>query len=258
MICEDEVHSAILCVQDFIRSPHFTQRNFFSDSGIAMLAESAAISDRITHNAVFEPWSHVETTSRSQVVADVCGCVNEALDRRRLVKDSQEQWYAVGGIRPSSEDSTSRSGVRISNIVEAGRVEYVPVRVPSFFLLVPVIYVFPLGSQKTGQLFGALWRDASKSQVSLQHLSNIVLLRIWVLVPLWTASNPARSHGVVREIEKPLLCSWVDCLNWYVVSNFGRCSVPFIADIDCHQHCETVSPLLNLYWYLCSRLVQSK
>ena len=132
-ICEDEVYSAILCVQDFMRSPHFTQRNFFSDSGIAMLAESASISDMITHRAIFEPWSHVETTSRSQVVADVCGCVNEALDRRRVVKDSQEQWYAVGGIRPSSEDSTSRSGVRISNVVEEGRVEYVPVRVPSFF-----------------------------------------------------------------------------------------------------------------------------
>ena len=130
MICEDEVQSAILCVQDFVRSPHFTQRKFFSDSGIAMIAESAAISDRITHSAVFEPWGHVETTSRSQVVADVYGCLNEALDRRRLVKDSKEQWYAVGGIRPASEDSTSRSGVRISNIVEEGRVEYVPVRVP--------------------------------------------------------------------------------------------------------------------------------
>ena len=129
MICEDEVKCALLCVQDFVWSPHFTQRNFFSDSGIAMLAESAAISDRITHSAVFELWGQVETTSRSQVVADVCGCLNEALDRQRLVKDSQEQWYAVGGIRPSSEASTSRSGVRISNIVEEGRVEYVPVRV---------------------------------------------------------------------------------------------------------------------------------
>ena len=131
MICEDEEHSAILCVQDFVRSPHFTQRNFLSDSGIAMLAESAALSDRITHSAVFEPWSHVETTYRSQVVVDVSGCVNENLDRRRVVKDSQEQWYSVGGIKPSTEDSTSRSGVRISDIVEEERVEYVPVRVPS-------------------------------------------------------------------------------------------------------------------------------
>ena len=131
MICKDEVQSAILCVQDFVRSPHFTQRSFFSDAGIAMLTESAAICDRITHSAVFEPLSHVETTSSSQVVADVSGCVSEALDRRRLLKDSQEQWYAVGGTRPSSEDSTSRSGVRISNVVREGRVEYVPVRAPS-------------------------------------------------------------------------------------------------------------------------------
>ena len=131
MICKDEVQSVILCIRDFVRSPHFTQRSFFSDSGIAMLTESAAISDRITHSAVFEPWSHVETTSCSQVVADVCGCVSEALDRRRMLKDSQEQWYAGGGIRPSSEDSTSRSCVRISNVVEEGRVEYVPVRAPS-------------------------------------------------------------------------------------------------------------------------------
>ena len=131
MICKDDVQSAILCVQDFVRSPHFTQRSFFSDSGIAMFTESAALSDKITHSAVFKPWSHAETTSHSQVVADVCGCVSEALDRRRMLKDSQEQWYAVGGIRPSSRDSTSRSCVRISNVVEEGRVEYVHVRASS-------------------------------------------------------------------------------------------------------------------------------
>ena len=95
-----------------------------------MLAESAAICDSITNSAVFEPWSHVETTSRSQVVAEVCAYVNHAVDRRRAVKDSQEQWYALGGIRPSSEDSASRSGVGISNIVEEGGVEYVPLRAP--------------------------------------------------------------------------------------------------------------------------------
>ena len=57
--------------------------------------------------------------------------MNQAVDWRRAVKDSQEQWYAVGGIRPSSEDSAFRSGVRISDIVEERRVEHVPVRAPS-------------------------------------------------------------------------------------------------------------------------------
>ena len=112
MIREDEVRGALLCVQDFVRSPHSTQRTK-------------------TNSAVFELWSYVETASRSQVVAEVCACVNQAVDRRRAVKGSQEQWCAVGGLMPSPEDSASRSGVRISNIVEERRVEYVPVRAPS-------------------------------------------------------------------------------------------------------------------------------
>ena len=130
MICEDEVRGALLCVQHFVQIPHFTQRRFFSDSGIAMLAESDAVCDSITNSAVFEPWSHVETASRSQVVAEVCACVNKAVDCRMAVKDPQEQWYALGGIRPLSKDSASWSGVRISNIVEQERVEYVPVIAP--------------------------------------------------------------------------------------------------------------------------------
>ena len=85
------MHGALFCVQGLLRSPHFTQRNFFSDSGVTMLAESAAICDTITNSAVFEPWSHVETASRWQVVAEVCACLNQAVDRRRAVKDSQEQ-----------------------------------------------------------------------------------------------------------------------------------------------------------------------
>ena len=131
MNCEDEVRGALLCVQDFGKSSHFTQRNFFSASGIAMCAECAAICDSITKSGVFEPWSHVETASRSQVVNEVCACVNQVVDQRRAVKYSQGQWYAVGGIRPSSEDSASRCGVRILKIVGEGRIEYVPVRAPS-------------------------------------------------------------------------------------------------------------------------------
>ena len=131
MIPEDEKRGARLCVQDFVTSPHFNQINFFFDSGIAMLAEFSAISDVITSIAVLEPWSHVETASRSQVVAEVCWCVNRAVDRRMAGKDSQEQRYAVGGIKPSSEDSASRSGVMICIIVEGARVEYVHVSDPS-------------------------------------------------------------------------------------------------------------------------------
>ena len=173
MICEGEVRGALFCVEDFVRSPHFTQRTIFSDSGSAMLAESAAICDSITSSAVFETWSNVETASGSQVVVEVCACVKQAVDRRRAVEDSQEQWYAVGGIEPSSDDSASRSGVRISKIVGEGRVEYVPISVLSIGCPAPAIYAFPRESSRRGILVEALSKDASKLQVPLSRLNNI-------------------------------------------------------------------------------------
>ena len=42
-IKEEEVRGVLLCVQDFFRSPHFTQRSFFSDSGSRMSSESVVI-----------------------------------------------------------------------------------------------------------------------------------------------------------------------------------------------------------------------
>ena len=174
MICENDVRGALLCVQDFVRSPHFTQRNLFSESGVAMLVESAAICYSIRSSAVFEPWSHVETASCSQVVGKVCACMIQAVDRRRAVKDSQEQWYAVDGIKPSSEDLRSRSGVRISNVVEEGWVENVSVIVSLLVLLAPAVCVFLQRSPGRGKLVEALLKDAWKLQVPLHHLNAIV------------------------------------------------------------------------------------
>ena len=48
--------------------------------------------------------------------------------RRRTAKDISERWYHGGA--PRSE-TASRSGVRISDVFEEGRVEYVPVSAPA-------------------------------------------------------------------------------------------------------------------------------
>ena len=156
MIREDEVRGAVLCVKDIVRGPHFTQRSFFSDSGVTMFAESSAICDSITNSAVFEPWTHAETASRAQVLAEVCACLNQAVDRRMAVKNLQEQWYAVGSIRSSSEGSASRSGVRISTIVEEGLVEYVSVRASPVSVPGPSNCVFPRGNPKRRKSVEAL------------------------------------------------------------------------------------------------------
>ena len=48
--------------------------------------------------------------------------------RRRTAKDTSERWYFSGTPRSKT---ASRPGVRISDFVEQGRVEYVPVAAPA-------------------------------------------------------------------------------------------------------------------------------
>ena len=62
-INKEKVRGVLLCVQDFVRSPHFTQMNFFSETGLIMLSESVAIADSITSSPVYATWSVVESAS---------------------------------------------------------------------------------------------------------------------------------------------------------------------------------------------------
>ena len=123
-IKKEEVRGVLLCVQDFVWSPHFTQRNFFSETDLTMLCESVAILDSITSSPVYAPWSVVDSASARQVVSDLCACWDRVVLRRRTAKDTRERWYHGGN--PRSE-TAPRPGVRISDVNAVGRVEYVPV-----------------------------------------------------------------------------------------------------------------------------------
>ena len=90
-IKKEEVRGVLFCVQDFVRSPHFTQRKFFSETGLTMLSESVALADSITSSPVYAPWSVVESTSASHVITDLCSCWNWVVLRRRTTKDTSER-----------------------------------------------------------------------------------------------------------------------------------------------------------------------
>ena len=127
-IREEEVRGVLLCVQDFVRSPHFTERGFCSESGLTMLSETVGIADSITSSPVYAPLSVVESAYASHVITDLCACWDRVVLRRRTAKDTSERWYHGG--TPRSETAL-RPGVRISDIVEEGRAEYVPVAAPA-------------------------------------------------------------------------------------------------------------------------------
>ena len=125
------VRGVLLWVQDFVRDAVFTQRSFFSGTGVAMLSEAAAISHTITSSSLYAPWLDVESGSSAQIIGDLKTCFEKALDRRRVVKDTSEQWYALVAVQPLSGESSSQYGVRLSTVVEEGQVDYVPFAAPS-------------------------------------------------------------------------------------------------------------------------------
>ena len=90
-IKEQDLRGVLLCVQDFVRSPHFTQRSFFSDSGMTMLSESVAIADSITWSPVYAMWSIVETACANQAKTDLRACWDQVVLRRRTAKDTRER-----------------------------------------------------------------------------------------------------------------------------------------------------------------------
>ena len=116
-INKEEVRGVLLCVRDFVRNPHFTQRNFFSETGLAMLSESIAIADSISSSPLYAPWSVVASTSSDQVIADMCSCWDRVVLRRRSTKDTSERWHH--GSSPRVE-TASRPGVRISTLLRKG------------------------------------------------------------------------------------------------------------------------------------------
>ena len=123
-----EARGVLLCVQDFVRSPHFTQKSASSEFGLTILCESVGISDKITSSPVYAPWNIVETACAGQVIIDLRACWDRVVLRRRTAKDTSERWYHGG--TPGSE-TASEPGVRISDVVEEGRVEYEPVASPA-------------------------------------------------------------------------------------------------------------------------------
>ena len=61
-------------------------------------------------------------------MSDLCACWDWVVLRRRAAKDTSERWQHSSTPRIGT---ASKPGVRISDVVEEGRVEYVPVGPPA-------------------------------------------------------------------------------------------------------------------------------
>ena len=162
------------------------------------------------------PRSQVESESSGRVLADMKTCFEKVLDRRRVVKDTCEQWYAVGVVRPSSGESSSQYGVCISTVVEEGQVQYVPVVFSSRMVAGHSRHLSSPGKEKR-KCPGVrlICRVSLKLQVPLPVPENALWSMITLLILPWHLSLPEEKHEKVGEIEKLREFSKVEYHNCY-------------------------------------------
>ena len=110
---------------DFVRHPSFTQRSFFSETGIGMLNSAVTAADAVRNSAHFEPCGAIGVEA-GPVITDLKSCREKILSQRKAVKDTRERWFSAETVASSAVDeSAPGTTVRISDVVEVGDVQYV-------------------------------------------------------------------------------------------------------------------------------------
>ena len=124
-IGHEKVKGAVACVQDFVRHPSFTQRSFFSDTGISIINNAVTAADVVRNSDRFNPWGAIDVEA-GPVIADLKSCREKILSQWKAVKDTRERWFSAETVASSAVgESAPQTTVRISNVVEVGDVQYV-------------------------------------------------------------------------------------------------------------------------------------
>ena len=138
------MEKSIDCLQDFIRSPRFTQRDFFSDNGINLLVSAVNAAGSMRDQSTCEPWANVLLEGYEATSVDLRKAYDAVVVRRKEAGDNSERWFGVRSIEPSEVGEPScRTGVRISDVVEVGQVENLSESVPARDQLCSSITVSP-------------------------------------------------------------------------------------------------------------------
>ena len=100
-IGHEKVKGAVACVQDFVRHPSFTQRSFFSDTGISMPKIAVTAADAVRNGDRFNPWGAIDVEA-GRVIADLKSCREKILSQRKAVKDTRQRWFNAETVASSA------------------------------------------------------------------------------------------------------------------------------------------------------------
>ena len=92
------VGASIACVQSFVRSPGFTQRDFFSDNGINHLASAVNAAGSIRDKSSLEPWANLLLEGYEATVDDLKREYGAVVVRRKDARDISGRWFGVRSV----------------------------------------------------------------------------------------------------------------------------------------------------------------
>ena len=116
-IDHEKVKWAVAWVQDFVRHPLFTQRIFFSETGISMLNTAVTAAEAVRHSSEFDPWGAIGVET-GPVIADLKSCREKVVTRKKAIKYTWEHWFGAETVASSAVgEAAPRTTVRISDVV---------------------------------------------------------------------------------------------------------------------------------------------
>ena len=119
------VETSIACVQSFVRSPRFTQRDFFSDNGITLLVSAVNAAGSLRDISTCEPWANVLPEGCQANLFDLKKAYDAVVVRRKDARDTSRSYFGVRSVESSQVGEPSCwTGVQISDVIEVGQVEY--------------------------------------------------------------------------------------------------------------------------------------
>ena len=119
-IDHEKVKGSVACVQDFVRHPSFTQRSFFSETGIGMLNNAVTAADAVRNSAHFDPWGAIGVEA-GPVIIDMKSFREKILSQRKAVLNTRERWFSGETVASSAVgESAPKTTVRFPMLSRSG------------------------------------------------------------------------------------------------------------------------------------------
>ena len=97
-----------------------------------MLLSAVDLEGSVCKDSIYDPWNRILPEVYGAVVDDLKKAFEVVVVRRKVARDTSERWFCVASVESSViGEYSGQQGVRISNVVEVGELEYVPQSMPA-------------------------------------------------------------------------------------------------------------------------------